>query len=357
MKDHRNVPDQLWKGLWSAPLLAIGGFTMSGAGLALGLSSGSWEKVIGSILVATGGIVLANPIVTSHAKEEALEDTRKRLMTASQLIATLSGQLDSALDEHEAGVMDNETMRRVVLNSLQTLTTASSQIQEIIGTRLDSGALLQTARDFREVQGAFEKVKSQAIKSGNPLAVEAIADAQTMISDAASRLGNLTENESLSVSCPYCFVSNEVEIGKAPGSSIIFCCRECLQRFHVHRSFNGRVDVRQRASIAEVQCTNCGDVHGIKLKPESATPISRWCLKCFVKQRIDPVNGIVTSFVPDTPLDVQQLFADGTGRSICQCPDCKTQLRAFAIRDGYIFAACYKCDNLLRMKEPEVANN
>jgi len=107
-------------------------------------------------------------------------------MTASQLIATLSGQLNSALEEHEEGVMDNETMRRVVLNSLQTLTTASSQIQEIIGTRLDAGALLQTARDFREVQGAFEKVKSQAIKSGNPLAVEAIAD---LISNKAPQTG------------------------------------------------------------------------------------------------------------------------------------------------------------------------
>lgn len=326
---------------------------MTGAGIALGSSSGSWEKVVGTILVGTGGIILANPISQAYAKEEALEESKKRLITLHQNIATLTCQLDSALAEHEADIIDNETLRRVITIALQNLATSSSQIQEIIGSTLDSAALVQTARHLRGRKAALDSFKTKALQSGNPLAAEAIGDVQTVLGDVANRIGILVEVESIHVPCPYCSELNETEIGKAPGSTIIYRCSGCLERFHIHRRFDGRVDTTKQSAIADVKCTNCGDVHGIKLRPDSASPIARWCLKCYVKQRIDPAKGIVTSFVPDTPIEVELTGTDASGRSICECPDCRNQLRAFAIRDGYVFAACYRCDNLLRIRTPE----
>lgn len=350
MSNSPNLLNRLGVALWSAPAQAFGGFMMTGAGIALGFS-GSWERVVGSILVASGGVILAMPIASFYAKEEALEDAKRRLIALNQLLATLSGQIETALDEHEEGAVDNETLRRVVSNSLQFLTTAGSQIQEIVGRGLDSGALTQTVRDFREVQATLDSAKNQALESGNVPVVEAIANAQTKIGGAVNRLGSLTETELIDISCPYCSISNEVEIGKASGSSIVFCCKACVERFQVLRGSDGNVLAKQRSPISELKCTNCGDVYPIRLRPNSTTPFSRWCLKCYVKQRIDPSIGIVTSFALDAPLDVEAIRVDSSGHAVCECPDCNSEYRAFAMRDGFNFAACYDCDNLLRMNE------
>lgn len=344
--------NKLWKAVWSEPIQAFGGFLMTGVGVALGFS-GTWEKVLGSVLVASGGILVTSPVAAAYGKENALGDIKKRLVSLNQLIATISGQIETATDEHEYGHIDKETLARVISNSLQYLTTAGSQIQEIVGSSLDSGALTQTAKDFKLVQAALDSAKTRATQSGDTKTAEAIRDAQTKLEVFADKLGSLTEVETIKVLCPYCASPNEVIIGKAGGSSQMPSCTSCFKRFHAHRKSDGGVFVKQRGAISDILCPNCGDTHAMKIKPGSTTPVHRWCLNCYAKQFIDPVEGVVTSTSLDAPADVEIIRTDNSGYAISECPDCGSEARAFAMRGAYTFSACYGCDNLLRMINPD----
>ena len=351
MTEPQSVSRRLWKALWSEPLQTLGGFLMTVVGIALTFSDG-WEKAVGGILVAAGGVLVTSSTSVAYSRDTALDEVKKRLVALNQTIATACGHIESAAEGLDEGSIDQETLCTVIEHSLHYLTAAGSQIQDIVGQKLDSGALAQTARDFKHIQSALVSAHDQAVQSGAQETAQAILNAQSQLEVFADRLSALAEAEDIVVACPYCGAPHEVTLGKASGSSLMPTCPNCGQQFHAHRKADGSVLVRahgkkSREVVTTIVCPQCGDVHKMRTGNDETEPQQRWCLVCFSRQTVDPLQGCVTESSPDVPLTAAIVGADGSNHTLVVCPECGGTVRTFARRGFEVYGVCYQCDRLL----------
>ena len=326
---------------------------MSGVGVALTFSD-SWERIIGSVLVSVGGILVTSGTAIAFSREQALEAVGTRLIALNQTIATACGHIERVADGLLDDTVDGPTLSVVIENSLQYLTAAGSQIQDIVGRKLDSGALMQTIRDFRQLRAALRSAHDQAVKSGANETAEEISQVQSQLTKVASQVTALAQVENVQVDCPYCGMPCEAELGKAAGSGGMSRCEACGKKFYLHRRSTGELLARQRGKKnakpdTRIECPSCRTKIPIYIRPGEAESQRRWCLDCFAKLKTDAAKGIVLDWSADKPLSAEVAGTSSmSGYALLVCPQCGAVREAFARRGTSVFAACYECDCLLK---------
>lgn len=115
------------------------------------------------------------------------------------------------------------------------------------------------------------------------------------------------------------------------------------------RVIHVRDDIRSEQYPLQLQeitatCPECGNnqIH-LRVTPGDDEPKVRFCLSCNSRLNIDPGSGEVIKSKRTVPQNARISGVDD-GRSILECPQCRTSVKAFFKDATYVYGVCYKCD-------------
>jgi hypothetical protein len=158
------------------------------------------------------------------------------------------------------------------------------------------------------------------------------------------------------VVCPECARPVKVMLGVVGGDSAMPTC-SLGHKFHVHRDRQGGVFTKNYGSSqmvavrhVRVLCSECETNYIDFDVPEAEDePQTKWCLRlnCYARLVVDPVSGGILEVRKEEPL-AGRIVGDVGGKSVVQCSSCNGESKAFAKKDGHVFAQCFKEHRLLR---------
>lgn len=234
----------------SSLMMIISGVYFAGSG-----SPGSTSVIIGNLLSAFGGALISWSTVSLTSKEAAAVILQPQLSAIARQLVTVSGQISKTVNDVRTGELAESVALEMVSQAVRIMYASVNEIHVVLGQRVDSQELLDTAQRVEELATklasnspvAQDTVESEFMNAVAALRTQVQAIAPTTPDHNGNQRRSLIpkaaphELESVNVSCPSCGSNASVAIGPAFGSSAMPICNQCSSKFHAHRAQDGKV--------------------------------------------------------------------------------------------------------------------
>lgn len=340
---------------------AFAASVMFAAGLVLLLQHGFLEDIGAAVMFASG--IVFSWIAT---RAQASRSISRLLQAPVNTIGTAGGQISETLTQLEWQQLEVDAATRLIRRSNETVLGAMAEIQDAVGATFDPRAAIDTVEavlDAVDEMAATRRSPAGDLDDATPTlpgpAAELVAQLRAQLL-AAGR----GEKRHERVECPACRQVGDIEIGTIRGDTIAHVCESCGQRFNVHRSSDGSIFTRQidvnglRPNRRVVACPRDA-THSIPFTydPDDPSHLTRYCLTrgCYVKVIISPVEPLVVSHEPSSPIEGSLLPRLGQQGAInIGCGACGTgNNRPLRTLGREAFAVCWKCGALNSVTLPD----
>lgn len=357
---------ELLKRLFGHPVEILAGIAMIVLGALLqsfGSKSpdGTFELVIGGLLIAFGGILLAwiaSKILSvdqaAQAAQKAEEDFAKKLDNLSRGIGQAAGQISQAVEQYELNKVNPTTGFALVSQANRIIYGQVNEIAVLRGEHFDAGALIDTANKLDELARQLSNVTGTG--STADAVRKQLADVRQSLSTDSEGSRRAFRKES--VTCPYCNASTDARLGSLPGDTAVATCRACGESFNTHRSSAGIAFVRARYTNSvnaaesnepttappitppirfEFPCPSCNVER--KLVKDGKGDRFIMCTACLAWIKINPDTESVALDCQLRRVDVLNVEWSGS-RPNSVCPDCGGRINMFLYSDVEFFGFC-----------------
>ena len=310
--------------------------------------------IVGGLLIAFGGILLAWIASRALAEQQAAKATHEargeidqKLDNLSRVLGQAAGQISQSVEQYELHQISPVTGFALISQANRMIYGQVNEIAVIRGSSFDSAYLLETAAKLddlaRELStpGTAETPKIAEVR-------QRIEDVRANLAVSATAVSRSYRVES--VDCPYCNNPSDVNLGSIPGDTASAVCPTCRETFNAHRAPSGHAFTRKRGPAAGIT-------------DRMAPSRSRWSFNCpnCNKSMSAPENGKGERLMTCTACfaalfvdaDAQHVRQDGYFRRVTttaftragsrpkvNCPTCTHSINAGLIRDDGYFGIC-----------------
>jgi predicted Zn finger-like uncharacterized protein len=319
-----------------------------------------------SILTALGGVLISWVSASGTAKKEATAEMQTHISAVSQNLSQATSAISQALEHVGSGRLSSETALALVEQDAQTITGQISQLQILVGEKLDASPLVET---HQTVIGIASRLANLA-REDTPVAKAELSAISVTLTGVGERLqateakvvGKATIRDwkaparPVDVRCPNCDASNSIVLTDRPGSTKQVSCLACEHSFNVHRTGLGEIITRlvSRPGLGAdepdrelvLNCGACGEPLTLAYKGEQdVSKRTVICVQCGGAHvvRLDTREIKLLGMYEKSAGEVLQWTGNQPWTS---CPRCERLMRC-SVRSGDDFYAFCKSDKQL----------
>jgi predicted RNA-binding Zn-ribbon protein involved in translation (DUF1610 family) len=360
-------------------------------GIAMVLGGGVWTAVSSSVtfpapwnyisiaaasaFTALGGVAVSWVSASWVARRQAVSELQSRIAAVSQNLSQSTSAVSQALDHAGTGSIPTETALALVEQNAQMITGQITQLQSLVGEKLDAGALLETHQTVISIATRLASLASTGVDA--QIVKEELSEIsatltgvgeQLQASETKSTTSALREwstpSTRVEAVCPNCGHKNLIPLRTKSGSTRGAVCGGCGEKVLVHRVGDGGVKVRLTVDAAsskgeetllEFSCENCQSVVRRTFDGrdgrESATLL---CVGCATAYNITIKTREVQSDGKYATQDGPAVRETGS-QPWTPCPTCGTIMRCALKRDDHYFAFCRTDRVLVRVTPEEIS--
>jgi len=293
-------------------------------------SQGVWQSTAGAVLVAVGSALLTQSVADIRNLEKAKLLLAPHLEPVCDQFLDAISQLRQATKDFRDGTIRDDTAGELIAAHSSSLESALRNLHAYSGAKSDRKRI-EKSRQETHID------PEEPARHGGSTTV-----ASRTSSHEADRV---SEN----VSCPNCRTSQDVSVGLNVGDSALATCPSCQLRYHVHRDRYGDAFTKPWGSGSGRQfdfwCPSCNE-HHFRFKVVGELQ-PRYCTKCGAYVMPTDDGGEVIRAACPPAAGIARPEIEENGRVVVDC-ECGNRCVSFYRDDEALYAACRKCNQLVR---------